>query len=267
VLVSRVTVADGRGWVTAQVNVAGPWVTGFEVYVRADNGLWGSVSDVPVPALGLHCRSFGGIGLQYSCRRTSADHGPYLSPGYYEVKLPATHTGALPTALSGVAWLDVASAASPGTSRFTAYDWFPAVDGSHFRTTAEVREASLTADATSTLSGVATIPLTLIVAPGEQLASVDLILPEQHHWSLTGSNTLPQGIWCSVRLTTTGGGQLHCAGRFAAPVPAGRYELVSTLRYYGSHSMVNTLGSVAVTMVGGTAEPMDAFLLRFAPSH
>jgi len=263
ITVSQVTVADGRASITAHLHVVGNWVTGFQL-ILPDRGRWwgsGDGSDFPVPALGLGCRS---AGTYYTCLRNQAaqPQSPYLSPGYYDVTLPETHTGPLPAGLAG--YVSLAGWAPADDSR--DWDEFPVVDGSHFQTTAEVRMAPLTPHLTSPLSGVTTIPLSLVVAPGERLAAVDVLLPAEAHWALTGSNTLPQGIWCSVRPTITGGSQLHCAGRFAEPVPAGHYELVSTMRYYGGHSIDGDTARVTVTMVDGVAELMDYFFLRLPPS-
>ncbi len=238
---------------------------GFEIDVPAAQDVWGGSPDVPVRELGIHCRFGAGPDLHYTCGDTSGAHGvtPYLPSGGYQITLPVSHTGALPGGLAGTTWVDVLDA--QGQVSQSGHDAFPVVDGSHFFTTAEVRDVPLVTDAHTTTSGIATVPVSVTVIPGEQVAAVDVTLPQQGNWSLLGSNTLPQGVWCRVRDTATGATILHCAGRDGKTLPTGRYQLVSTLRFTG-FTPDHSAGSVAVTMLGDAAEPVDAFGFLRLPS-
>jgi len=260
-VVTRLTVDDGRGWVTVQVRLNGGKAVGFEISVPAGSGTWGGAADVAVRELGLHCRLGDGPDLHYTCGNTSDVPGdaPFLPSGGYQVTLPVTHTGALPgPGLTGAAWVDAIDGS--GAVGQVGHDSFPVVDSAHFLTTAEVRSALLVGDTSTTASGTATVPVTVTVVPGERVASVDVTLTTQANWSLTGTNALPQGVWCNARWNATGTAKvLHCAGRYGAPLPPGRYQLVSTLRFTAGHELGSTSGAVAVTMVGGTAEPVDSF--------
>ncbi|MDQ2756027.1 MAG: hypothetical protein M3Y71_05620 [Actinomycetota bacterium] len=261
-LVTRLTVDGGQGWVTVQVRVGAGKVVGFEVRVPADQGTWSGPADIAVRELGIHCRFVGTGDLHYTCGDTSDTRGdaPYLPSGGYQVTLPVTRTGALPVSGSlGHTWVDALDGAGH-VSRY-GFDSFPVVGGSHFFSTAEVRTAPMVADPGSSLSGVATVPVSMTVVPGEQVAAVDVTLPGSATWSLLGSNALPQGVSCSVHPATTGVKTLHCVGSNGAPLPAGRYQLVSTLGFTGPNVDGRTT-RVALTMVGGTAEQVDTCHFR-----
>lgn len=263
-LVTRLTVDDGRGWVTVQIRVQATSVIGFEVFVPAgDDDAWAGSPDVGVRELGIHCRSVGKRSLAYVCGdRTGAADAPSLPPGGYQVTLPVTHTGALPASLFGHTWVDARDA----TGQVAHYggDAFPVVDGSHFLSTAELRTAPLVADPGTVLSGTATVPISMTVVPGETLASVDVSLPGRGAWAQIGTNAPARGASCAVIQPVAGGGRvLHCTGEHGAPLPVGRYQLVSTLRWAGP-DVDGHWTKVMLTPVGGEAQRVDSCHFRFA---
>ncbi len=265
-LITRLTVADGRGWMTVQVRIAATRVVGFEAHVPAKDDGWSGAPDVFVRELGVHCRSVGTRSLAYVCGDPSAAAGdaPYLPLGGYQVTLPVFHTGTLPTpGLFGHTWVDAVDA--EGQARHYGGDSFPVVDASHFFSTAEIRSAPLVADPDTTLSGTATVPVSMTVVPGEQVAALDVSLPGKGAWSMIGTNALPQGASCSVVDVAAGARALHCVGQHGAPLPVGRYQLVSTLRFTGP-DVDGHWTRVSLTMVGGVAERTDNCHFHFATS-
>ncbi|MEO3935223.1 hypothetical protein V3N99_00545 [Dermatophilaceae bacterium Soc4.6] len=266
-LVTRVTVDGGRAWVTVQVRVGGGKVVGFEIHVPATDDSWSGPADIAIRELGIHCRSVGVRDLHYTCGDTSATRGDaaYLPSGGYQVTLPVSHTGALPgPVLTGHTWVDALDV--DGHVGRYGFDSFPVVDGSHFFSTAEIRTAPLQADPDSTLSGLATLPVSMTVVPGEQVAAVDVSLPGGATWSMAGSNAALRGLGCTVPTSASGVQSLHCVAPDGAPLPAGRYQLVSTLRYAGPNvDGRNT--RVALTMVGGASEQMDTCHFRLPTSY
>ncbi|GAA1875915.1 hypothetical protein [Lapillicoccus jejuensis] len=263
-LVTRLTVDDGRGWLTVQVRVQATSVVGFEVHVPAGTDeTWTGSPDVDVRELGIHCRSVGVRNLAYVCGdRSGAADAPSLPSGGYQVTLPVTHTGVLPAGVFGHTWVDARDA----TGQVGRYggDAFPVVDGSHYYSTAELRTAPLVADPDTVLSGTATVPISMTVVPGEEIASVDVSLPGSGPWTQIGTNAPARGASCGVVQPVAGANRvLHCTGEHGGPLPVGRYQLVSTLRWAGP-DVDGHWTQVKLTAVGGVAQRMDTCHFRFA---
>lgn len=255
-VVSRLSIVGGKGWVTVQPRIGSGSVTGFEVVVPAAGGTWGGAADIAVPELGIHCRLGPGPDLRYSCgTTTTTDVRPTLLPrGGYQVTLPVTRTGSLTglTGLPGRTWM----AALNGSGEVDSYglDTFPVIDGSHYRSSAEVRGAPSSADPASSTGGIlAILPLTVTVVPGEVITALDVPLPSAS-MRIAGTNGAGLGIACVVRATPAPS-VLHCTAG-SGGFPAGRYQLVVNLRADGPTSGP---GTVALTAAGGASEVQDSF--------
>lgn len=255
-VVSRLSIVDGKGWLTVQPRIGTGSVTGFEVVVPAAGGSWSGPADIAVPELAIHCRLGPGPDLHYSCGTTAmtGDRITVLPRGGYQVTLPVTRTGSLDalTGLPGQTWMKAVNA--DGELSSYGFDTFPVFDGRHYRSSAEVRTAPSVADPASTTGGVvAILPITMTIVPGEVITALDVPLPSAS-MRIVGTNAVGYGIACAVRATADLS-VLHCAGPSGA-FPAGRYQLVVNLR---ADRPVLGDGTLALTAAGGTSEPQDSF--------
>ena len=243
VVVSRLSISDGKGWLTlhARNNTA----IGYEVRIPAGNGSWSGKADVYMPEQDAHCRLQSGPDLHYICRP-----GEYGFPsGNYAVSIPVTRTGSV-EGLTGRAW------AFADTSAWYE-DTFPVLDGSHYRSTTEVRNAPFTRDA-GEAEGRASLSVTTTVVPGESIEAVDVTIPAGS-WRLIGSNAGNHGVRCNVLDPGTGSPTLHCRPD-AAPasgLTAGRYHLVLTLGFRGEPK--RQYSEVSLAAAGHSPEVQDTF--------
>ncbi len=261
-MVTRLTVADGRGWLTLQTRIWGTSIAGFEVAIPAAGGSWSGPDDIEVPELGTRCLRGPGPDLRYRCGVTDfvwpENPIPHSLPqGSFEVTLPVTRTGNLAglSGLVGRAWVDVYWA--EGVWAF-GQDTFPVLDASHWLSTAEVRRAAVTYADPSQLAGRVTLPVTLTVVPGERVTALDVPLARPGTWSLESTDAATHGVLCVVRRTTGGGQILQCTARTGSGLPAGRYPISARLRFTGVDPVAQP-GLVALGVGGRPVELMDSF--------
>lgn len=225
VVVSRLSVSDGHGWLT--VHARNSTATGYDVRIPAGNGSWSGKADVYLAEQDAHCLLQAGPDLHYVCR-PSAQPDPdddLLPAGGYAVSIPVTRSGSV-DGLTG-------SARSLAATADTYVDTFPVLDGSHYRSTAEVRAAPVTADAGG-LEGEAKLALTTTIVPREAITALDVSLPAGS-WRITGSNVAHHGVRCSLVGVGAGSPSVHCRADAAAAsgLPVGRYNLVLNLGFEG----------------------------------
>jgi hypothetical protein len=225
VVVSRLSVSDGHGWLT--LHARNSTATGYDVRIPAGNGSWSGRADVYLSEQDAHCLLQPGPDLHYVCR-PSAQPSPeddLLPAGSYAVSIPVTRTGSV-DGLTG-------SARSLAESADTYVDTFPVLDGSHYRSTAEVRAAPVTREA-GEAEGRANLAVTTTIVPREAITALDVSLPAGA-WRIIGSNVANHGVRCSLAGVGTGSPSVHCrAGAAdASGLPAGRYNLVLILGFDG----------------------------------
>lgn len=109
-------------------------------------------------------------------------------------------------------------------------DNFPILDGSHFRSTTELRDvpAVLVSGSISRLESI--LPVTINVASGEPETALDITLPSAE-WHLAGTNAAAAGVSCYVDNRETPS-TLHCAAPYRS-FPVGTYQLAMTVRSEG----------------------------------
>ncbi len=244
-VVTRLSVGHGKGWLTMHTRSTS--AQGFSVLVPAGTGSWNGPADVYVPEQGAHCLRQPGPDLLYEC---SSDFPTGLPTGSYAVSIPVTRIGSV-EGLTGSAW-----ASQEGASDDVAQDTFPVLDGSHYRSTAEVRAAYVTGDAGG-VAGRATISLSTTIVPGEEITDLNSTLPSGS-WRIIGSNVANHGVRCSVMGSGTEAPSLHCrpdaaSGRAFAP---GRYNLALVL---GGEGEPGTTSQVSLSASGHSPELEDTF--------
>jgi hypothetical protein len=243
VVVTRLSISDGRGWLTlhARSNAA----VGFEVRIPAGNGSWSGKEDVYMPEQDAHCHLQAGPDLDYLCTPSAGES--QFPDGSFAVSIPVQRTGDV-AGLTGRAW------AFAGTSRGYE-DTFPVLDGTHYRSTAEVRRAPLTRDAGE---GRASVAVTTTVVPKETITALDVTLPPGR-WRIVGSNVANHGVRCSVNGSGTTSASLHCrpVDASASGLPVGRYQLVLTLGFCGDPE--DEYSEVSLTAAGLDPEVQDTF--------
>jgi hypothetical protein len=244
-VVTRLSISHGKGWLTLHTRSSS--AQGFSLLVPAGSGSWNGPADVYVPEQGAHCRRSAGPELLYEC---SSDFPTGLPTGSYAVSIPVTRIGSV-EGLTGSAW-----ASQEGVSDDRSQDTFPVLDGSHYRSTAEVRAAYVTRDAAGT-EGRATISLATTMVPGEDITALDSTLPSGS-WRIVGSNAVNHGVRCSVVGSGTEAPGLHCrpAAASASGFAPGRYNLVLLL---GGDSDPGASSQVSLTASGQSPEPEDTF--------
>jgi hypothetical protein len=265
VVVTRLSITGGRGWLVLQPRIGLRPSVGFEVFVRAGGPLgqtpcpgctWGGPPVVHVPEMGIDCRRVPGSytwdggpwpDLHYVCgARNEEDEDPVwpccgmtgrsvhrdgdpppaeLPSGGYQISIPVTRTGPV-DGLTGYAWMNAVDETYP-TVRSYSPDTFPVLDGSHYRSTAEVRAAVLVPDPDGSADRTK-LSLTTTIVPGESITAVDVSLPD-YGWRIIGSNAATHQVRCGV-VPGPDSPVLHCQPAAAdGSLPAGRYPLALTL--------------------------------------
>jgi len=256
VVVTRLSVADGQGWLTLQARLGDHDSTGFEVEIPAGDGSWSGRAEVYVADLDAHCRLQAGPDLHYVCAPT--DPAARLPGGGYQVTIPVTRTGDV-TGLTGSTWVDAPT--GDGETGSYSSDTFPVYDDLHPRSTAEVRTAPVTPDPDSQ-GGAATVAVTTTVVPKDSVSALDVALPPGG-WRITGSNTRTHDVRCSLLAAGTATGtatpSVHCVPMAAAggAFPAGRYQLVLRLVFTGDTELATS--QVALTTSAAGPEAQDTF--------
>ncbi len=262
-MVTRLSLTDGRGWLTVQARVSQS-VIGIEVFIPAAGGSWSGPADVDVPGLGTHCRRVVGPDLWYLCGASTWPTEPgqsfvMLPSGTFTITLPVTRTGSLSglSGLVGRAWVDLFTGGGDIVS--FGRDTFPVIDVSHWRSTAEVGRAIVTYDGRTTKTyGRVTVPVLLTVAPGERVSALDVTLSRKGRWSLESTNAASSGATCVVRRTASGDQILQCVGSHGAALPSGSHVVTANLHFYGV-DLVLEPGLVGLGVEGRTVEPVDSF--------
>lgn len=249
-VVSRLSITDGKGWLTLHArNVS---ATGYEVRVPAGDGSWSGKADVYLPEQDAHCTLQPGLDLDYVCRPSPGE--TQFPNGGYAVSIPVTRIGSV-EGLTGTAW------AVDDTS--VGYeDTFPVLDGSHYRSTAEVRIAPVTRDADPAY-GRATVAVTTTIVPRESITALDVTPPTvTGDYRIIGSNIAGHGVRCSPRWN--GSPMIHCfpSDASASGLPAGRYNLVLTIGFLGEQA--DSYAQVSLTASGLEREVADTF--AYVPS-
>lgn len=242
-VVSRLSISDGKGWLT--LHLRNSTATGFEVRVPAGDGSWSGKADVYLPEEDAHCQLQAGPDLHYVC-----SPGEYGFPnGGFAVSIPVTRTGSV-AGLTGDAW-----AVEAGGQGYQ--DTFPVLDGSHYRSTAEVRAVPVVRDQAET-AGRANLSITTTVVPRDTITALDVTLPPGH-WRIMGTNAPHHGTRCAVVGSGTDAPTVHC--RPAAPAgdafAPGRFNLVLILGLDGRPEQ--TYSEVSLTASGLSPEAVDTF--------
>lgn len=216
---------------------------------------WGGPPVVHVPEMGIDCRRVPGSytydggpwpDLHYVCgARNQEDEDPVwpccglparsvlrdgdppparLPSGSYQISIPVTRTGPVDD-LTGYAWINAVD--EPYGVRAWAPDTFPVLDGSHYRSTAEVRAAVLVPDPDAAADRVK-LSLTTTIVPGESVTALDVSLPD-YGWRILGSNAAAHDAGCGIR-PGPDSPVLHCQPAAATGrLPAGRFQLAFVL--------------------------------------
>ena len=191
--------------------------------IPAGDGAWSGSPSIAVPDLGISCVRQAGPDLHYLCGSKDAYSDPQPLPlpsGGYQISIPVTRTGPVAGLAGATSFWEINP--SYGSVSY-ASDTFPVVDGTHFRSTGEVR--SLYTGIGGSVSGrdQGDIAVTMTVVPGERVHAVDLQLPPAD-WQLLAWQLGPQ---ISCRLA---GGPaapvIHCAAATNRYFPLGRYPFV-----------------------------------------
>ena len=242
-VVSRLSIANGKGWLT--LHMRSRTALGYEVRVPAGDGSWSGKPDVYMPEQDAHCRLQAGAELHYIC--TPGEYG--FPNGGFAVSIPVTRTGDV-AGLTGTAW-----AFADGAVGYD--DTFAVLDGSHYRSTAEVRNAPTTQESGS-VEGRATLSVTTTIVPGESITALDVTPPTvDGTWRIIGSNIANHGVRCTPRWNAMA--ILHCtpSAASASGLPAGRYQLVFDLGLHGVQKV--QYSEVSLTAAGLSPEVQDTF--------
>lgn len=274
-MVTRLTMRNGRGWATAQVRIRPGEVTGFRVglYLPVATRSWGGADRVAVPALGIDCvlqKSYGtfDMGLDYLCGNgyMAPSGTPTLPAGRYQVTLPFTGD-AIQVGMFGRSNVYTYVEEAGGISDYSR-DTFEVIDGDHFQSTAEVRNAPVTPDPVpDPRTGTETVVTSLDIVAGEQVTGVDVTLARDT-WRLVGTNAAVHGLQCFVRRL---GPILHCRAAPGRPAAfsEGRYTLVANLHYVdpdGSRDPTWMTSVVSMSVDGQPPEEVDQFSAVPAPT-
>jgi hypothetical protein len=257
-VVTRLSISDGRGWLTLHARSTD--AVGLEVRVPAGNGSWSGKEDVYMPEQDAHCHLQSGPDLHYLCSPSPGE--TQFPSGGFAVSIPVTRTGGV-EGLTGTVW-------AFGATSVGYDDTFPVLDGTHYRSTAEVRAAPLTRDEEESEVGAAskrdeeesegraTVSMTTTIVPKEAITTLDVALPEGK-WRIVGSNVANHGVRCRVLGSETDSATLHCrpADASASGFPAGRYQLVLDLEFCGDPE--DQFSDVSLTQSGRLPEVQDTF--------
>lgn len=224
VMVTRLTVTDGKGWLVLQPRIGHDTAIGFGVRIPAGAGSWTGPAAIAVYDMGIRCVRLAGPDLNYQCGSDGADGQdppPLLPSGGYQITIPVTRTGAV-TGLTGATnFWEVSPYDGPVSYNS---DTFPVVDGTHFRSTAEVRNFYTGLLPSSLHRDRGDIAVTMTVVPGERVHAVDIQLPPAD-WRLLAYQLHPL-VDCQLTGAPTAP-LIHCAPITAGrDFPAGRYPFV-----------------------------------------
>lgn len=228
-IVSRLSLQDGIGWLTARISVHSDRYTGFEVEIPAGGGRWAEGAPVAVPAMGIRCLEEPGPDLHYRCGQTHGiATGDALRSGAYQVSFRVERSGD-PDGLLGhssmaaVRLLD----ADVGYLGLFNSDVFPVHGTAHPRSTAEITMGMLMWAETRYVRA-ARLPVTVTVEPGERVTTLDIELPPApYRWWITGTNASRLGLQCRILRPET---ILRCLPPTSGEgFPVGRYGLTVEL--------------------------------------
>ena len=258
VTVSRLTVTDGKGWLVLQPRIGHDQTIGFEVSIPAGDGSWSGPASIPVYDMGISCVRQAGPGLDYLCGSNGFDWEnppPLLPSGGYQITIPLTRTGSI-TGLTGRTdiWEE-----NPFDGPYSFYsDSFPVVDGTHFRSTAEVRGLLTNLPVNGSAYDLGDIAVTLTAVPGERVHAIDVQLPPAD-WGIVAWQ---QNSWITCRLSGGPAAPLiHCASiNSNVDFPAGRYPFVVKVRIPSSEDDSSGQdATVALTVNGAAPLIQDTF--------
>ena len=258
VVVTRLTISHGNGWLVLQPRIGHDTAIGFQVSIPAGAGSWSGPAVVPVPELGISCVRKAEPDLDYLCGSdgTDSDSPPFLLPsGGYQISIPLSRTGSITGLTGATSFWQVNRSEGPA-----AYpsDSFPVVDATHFLSTAEVRNFYTSSQQTLFGDDIGDLPVTMTVVPGEQVHAVDIRLPPGD-WGLLDYDFHPR-IHCQLegdRATPT----IHCASlRPTINYLPGRYPYVFRLELPATEDdSAGRPGFVALTVNADPTTVQDTF--------
>ncbi len=258
VTVSRLTVTDGKGWLVLQPRIGQDQTIGFEVGIPAGDGAWSGPSRVAVLDMGISCVRQAGPGLDYLCGSSGFDWEnppPILASGGYQITIPVTRTGPI-TGLTGRTsiWEE-----NPFDGPYSFYsDSFPVVDGTHFRSTGEVRGLLTALPVNGSAFDLGDIAVTLTAVPGERVHAIDIQLPPAD-WGIVAWQL---NAYYTCRLSGGPAAPLiHCASIHAnVDFPSGRYPFVVKVRIPAAEDTSSGQdATVALTVNGAAPLVQDTF--------
>lgn len=257
VVVTRLTVAAGRGWLVLQPRIGHDTAIGFEVTIPAGAGSWSGPATIPLLDMGISCVRRAGPDLDYLCGSDDAwaDPSPALLPsGGYQVSIPVTRTGPVTGLIGATKYWEI----NPYEGAVSyASDTFPVVDPTHFFSTAEVRNFYTDVSSPYYKKDRGDIAATMTVVPGEYVHEIDFRLPPAD-WRLDAWS--PRS---NVECDLTGAPAaplIQCVYSWQQSFPTGRYPFVVRVEVPTDEDFsAGQQASVALPVNGAAPEVQDTF--------
>lgn len=264
VVVTRLTVTDGKGWLVLQPRIGQDTTIGFEVSIPAGTGSWSGSPHVLAPELGIACVRKPGPDLHYLCgsdgtdpeRGADPEQDPATLPsGGYQISIPVTRSGPATGLTRATTFWEVNP--SYGAVSY-ASDTFPVVDAAHVRSNAEVRSLHTGSQPSFPGYDVGDIAVTMTVVPGERVHALDLQLPPAD-WRVVAYQ-LRSRVTCTLS-EAEDAPLIHCAASNpGVDFPAGRYPFVVKVAVPAAEDdSAGQDAAVALTVNGNAPAVQDTF--------